>query len=840
MVNALSRHPVRCGLPEGTPIRLTRVSHRGLGGVARWWDRYSVAMGGCASQPVHPSYVAAQEAELTRFRGTPASPGPTTEARAADAAWESPSGAVDGVNVGVMDDVDDDGVMPLTTTPVLSPVGPVTEAVFGGKKKDGATGQAEQGAASPPAAKAKPPKKLTIEEERQMLRVKLAECEELMIKGTEKALLMATMEESMEHLAKQLRTEQDARRVAELAIETERTLRRQVEDKVDLEVRLRQEVELRVKDANEIAKQAETLAWKARRAKELDELADVNKKSRATDPDRNNRLEVELAETKRLLNEERARARAERAVAETAAAALEDKPRMDADADKTRFEREVKEEVLLAMAKHEREMTVALSKAAEDKVNALEQAAVQKRQTIQQLEEFHKTELRRVEERATKLIESARTEMRPQRAEFEALVQKRLDDHKAFVEERKQALLLAREDYEANIQKLKLSHEAEVKGLREAAENLIATLKWEAEGEEGTKAQIIEDVGRQLRDTKEILDREAKLREAAEARSAADIEARRDAEKRARVAELRARDAEDRAYEAQRYVQAAERRTKQQYLEIERVRRAGEKRREIHLMESGTLPRPNTADQAVAALEDELGLVIDDEREKALADARLAVHDATAPYRAAVANLEEYLDSVDEENNRLNPRKKLDLEKAAEDQKRKLLAASETCARLLVDLEQAQNDVLEKTKGEREGLFSEREKRRREDARLEKERLEKEQAEETERTRIVAEQREREARQKRLAKLQAKNAKAAEGDAGSDSDSSSSSSSSDSDSDSDSDSSGDKENATKGRVASPVVESKGRWTRGGGGVNGEPPPPQVKTFQFSALEREKV
>ena len=83
------------------------------------------------------------------------------------------------------------------------------------------------------------------------------------------------------------------------------------------------------------------------------------------------------------------------------------------------------------------------------------------------------------------------------------------------------------------------------------------------------------------------------------------------------------------------------------------------------MMESGTLPRPNTADQAVAALEDELGLVIDDEREKALADARLAVHDATAPYRAAVANLEEYLDSVDEENNRLNPRKKLDLEKAA-------------------------------------------------------------------------------------------------------------------------------------------------------------------------------
>ena len=51
-------------------------------------------MGGCASQPVHPSYVAAQEAELERFRGTPRCPGPvpTTEARQPEEAWESPSG----------------------------------------------------------------------------------------------------------------------------------------------------------------------------------------------------------------------------------------------------------------------------------------------------------------------------------------------------------------------------------------------------------------------------------------------------------------------------------------------------------------------------------------------------------------------------------------------------------------------------------------------------------------------------------------------------------------------------------------------------------------------------
>ena len=231
-------------------------------------------MGGCASQPVHPSYVAAQEAELERFRGTPRSPGPvpTTEARQPEEAWESPSGdGGDVVDDAYCDDNADAGDCPRTTTPVgtLSPVGPVTEGVFGGKRKDAAPPPAPgAGAASPQTAKAKPPKKLTIEEERQMLRQKLAECEELMIKGTEKALLMATMEESMEHLARQLRTEQDARRVAELAIEDERKLRRQIEDKVDIEVRLRQEIENRVRDANEVAKQAETLAWKARRAQE--------------------------------------------------------------------------------------------------------------------------------------------------------------------------------------------------------------------------------------------------------------------------------------------------------------------------------------------------------------------------------------------------------------------------------------------------------------------------------------------------------------------------------------------------------------------------------------------
>ena len=815
-------------------------------------------MGGCASQPVHPSYVAAQEAELERFRGTPRSPGPvpTTEARQPEEAWESPSGdGGDVVDDAYCDDNADAGDCPRTTTPVgtLSPVGPVTE-VFGGKRKDAAPPPAAPGAgaASPQTAKAKPPKKLTIEEERQMLRQKLAECEELMIKGTEKALLMATMEESMEHLARQLRTEQDARRVAELAIEDERKLRRQIEDKVDIEVRLRQEIENRVRDANEVAKQAETLAWKARRAQELDEIEQTNKKLRANDPERNARLEVELAQTKRLLNEERARARAERAVAETDQKAAEDRPRLDEDSEKTRFERRVKEEVLLAMAKHEREMTIALSKAAEDKVNALEQAAVQKRQTISQLEEFHKSELRRVEERAEKAIEAARTEMRPQRAEFEALVQQRLDDHKKFVDERKQALALAGEEYETNLDRIRQSHEAEVKGLREAAENLMATLKWEAEGEEGTRARMIEDIGRQLRDTKEILDREARLRERAEARSEADLAARRDAEKNARAAELRARDAEDRAYEAQRYVQAAERRTKTQYLEIERVRRAGEKRREIHLLEPGETPRPNTADVAVDALEADLGLVIDDEREKALADARLAVHDATAPYRAAVADLEEYLAGVNETENRVNPRKKLDMEKAAEECRRRLLAASETCAKLLAELEETQSGALERTRGEREGLFSERERRRREEQKAEAARAQKEKEEEEERARVAAEEKEREARRARIAKLQAKNAKkrgdgpgdgsgsGSESESDSESDSSDSSSGSSSDSDGD----GDKENAAgkKGgkdpaRVASPVVESKGRLHAGA--VVQEPSRPRVKMFEFSALERHK-
>ena len=529
---------------------------------------------------------------------------------------------------------------------------------------------------------------------------------------------------------------------------------------------------------------------------------------------------------------------------------MEDRPRLDEDSEKTRFERRVKEEVLLAMAKHEREMTIALSKAAEDKVNALEQAAVQKRQTISQLEEFHKSELRRVEERAEKAIEAARTEMRPQRAEFEALVQQRLDDHKKFVDERKQALALAEEEYETNLDRIRQSHEAEVKGLREAAENLMATLKWEAEGEEGTRARMIEDIGRQLRDTKEILDREARLREQAEARSEADLEARRDAEKNARAAELRARDAEDRAYEAQRYVQAAERRTKQQYLEIERVRRAGEKRREIHLLEPGEMPRPNTADVAVDALEADLGLVIDDEREKALADARLAVHDATAPYRAAVADLEEYLAGVNETDNRVNPRKKLDMEKAAEECRRRLLAASETCAKLLADLEETQSGALERTRGEREGLFSERERRRREE-RGRRQRGRKRRRRRRKSGRVSRPRRRRGRRGARGSRSSRRRTRRNLGtDRGTDRvpaptpsqtrETASSSSSGSSDSDGD----GDKENAAgkKGgkdpaRMASPVVESKGRWHAGA--VVQEPPAPRVKMFEFSALERHK-
>jgi len=55
---------------------------------------------------------------------------------------------------------------------------------------------------------------------------------------------------------------------------------------------------------------------------------------------------------------------------------------------------------------------------------------------------------------------------------------------------------------------------------------------------------------------------------------------------------------------------------------------------------------------------------------------------------------------------------------------------------------------------------------------------------------------------------------------------------------------GDKENATRkkggkdpARMASPVVESKGRWHAGA--VVQEPPAPRVKLFQFSALERHK-
>jgi hypothetical protein len=93
--------------------------------------------------------------------------------------------------------------------------------------------------------------------------------------------------------------------------------------------------------------------------------------------------------------------------------------------------------------------------------------------------------------------------------------------------------------------------------------------------------------------------------------------------------------------EARRARDTAERRTKETYLEIERARVAGEKRRFMHSADLAD-QRPSTAEREVAELPQALGLLFEDDLIAAVAEARAEVHDLTAPKRAADLELEKY------------------------------------------------------------------------------------------------------------------------------------------------------------------------------------------------------
>jgi hypothetical protein len=145
----------------------------------------------------------------------------------------------------------------------------------------------------------------------------------------------------------------------------------------------------------------------------------------------------------------------------------------------------------------------------------------------------------------------------------------------------------------------------------------------------------------ELNEVKAAFERERELRRVAEDNSARDMRARDEAEAEFERLRLDRREALDLVSEARRARDTAERRTKETYLEIERARVAGEKRRFMHSADLAE-QRPSTAEREVAELPQALGLLFEDDLIAAVAEARAEVHDLTAPKRAADLELEKY------------------------------------------------------------------------------------------------------------------------------------------------------------------------------------------------------
>ena len=145
----------------------------------------------------------------------------------------------------------------------------------------------------------------------------------------------------------------------------------------------------------------------------------------------------------------------------------------------------------------------------------------------------------------------------------------------------------------------------------------------------------------ELNEVKAAFERERELRRVAEDNSARDMRARDEAEAEFERLRLDRREALDLVSEARRARDTAERRTKETYLEIERARVAGEKRRFMHSTDLAD-QRPSTAEREVAELPQALGLLFEDDLIAAVAEARAEVHDLTAPKRAADLELEKY------------------------------------------------------------------------------------------------------------------------------------------------------------------------------------------------------
>ena len=557
----------------------------------------------------------------------PASPGGLTDAAAARLAFAG---------------VGDPSAFPARSPP-MSPVA-VTEGLFGGKKESPRGNRAEPprsvaaSAGASPTASAPAKKKLTAaqqqEADRRSLQEKLSQVDDLMFKATQKSIALATMEESMIRLQRSVAVERDGRVVAEARAEQERLARERAEAKIQKEIEERHDLIARLDRANDVARHAENEARDIR----------LGMKYRDVEVDRSAQekiLEADLALVRRELAETIAKHNEERTVRDLGERMAEERPRLDEDSERTRVERRIKEAVQMALAKHEREASMALMKASEEKVRALEVASVQRRQAMEVQARLHQEELRRAQEAAARDVETLREELRPTRWEIEKLQEDRMEDQRKHAEDRRLALEQAKAEYEANLEKIKLSHAFELSTLRGANEERLAVYERERAKNETKFSVLTSTLTVELDEVKAAFERERELRRVAEDNSARDMRARDEAE--AEFERLRAdrREALDLVSEARRARDTAERRTKETYLEIERARVAGEKRRFMHSADLAD-QRPSTAEREVAELPQALGLLFEDDLIAAVAEARAEVHDLTAPKRAADLELEKY------------------------------------------------------------------------------------------------------------------------------------------------------------------------------------------------------
>ena len=529
-------------------------------------------------------------------------------------------------------------------SPPMSPVA-VTEGLFGGKKASPPRGNREApravaaSAVSSPTASAPPAKKrLTAtqqqEADRRSLQEKLSQVDDLMFKATQKSVALATMEESMIRLQRSVAVERDGRVVAETMAEQERLARERAEEKIQKEIEERHDLIARLDRANDVARHAENETRDVR----------LGMKYRDVEVDRSAQekiLEADLAMVKRELAEVMAKHDEERSVRALNERMAEERPRLDEDSERTRVERRIKEAVQMALAAHEREASMALMKASEDKVRALEVASVQRRQAMEVQARLHQEELRRAQEAAARDVETLREELRPTRWEIEKLQEERLEDQRKHAEDRKLALEQASVEYEANLEKIKLSHAYELSTLRGANEERLATYARERAKNETKFSTLTSSLTVELAEVKKAFERERTLRRDAEDNSARDMRARDEAEAEFARLRLDRREALDLVSEARRARDTAERRTKETYLEIERARVAGEKRRFMHSADLAD-QRPSTAEREVEQLPRALGLLFEDDLIAAVAEARARTHDLTAPKRAADLELEKY------------------------------------------------------------------------------------------------------------------------------------------------------------------------------------------------------